>query len=100
MSYTRLYKHHIIYTLFICYLGNLQPVKIKMDLNILLVNTNSFRHTRDLVARVKERLQAYPEIIHPILKAVDGISNKFLTLVQNLGEDENEKYFFKVRTFV
>jgi len=76
--------------------GNLQPVKIKMDLNILLVNTNSFRHTRDLVARVKERLQAYPEIIHPILKAVDGISNKFLTLVQNLGEDENEKYFFKM----
>ena len=35
-----------------------------------------FRNTKDLVLRVKEKRLTYPEIIEPVLEAIDGISTR------------------------
>jgi len=70
--------------------GELSAVNCRRKLKILLVNTNTFRNTKDLVMRVKEKHVSYPEIIEPVLEAIDGISTRFLSAGDL--EDENKYY--------
>eukprot|EP00088_Acartia_fossae_P002359 TRINITY_DN10953_c0_g1_i4.p1 TRINITY_DN10953_c0_g1~~TRINITY_DN10953_c0_g1_i4.p1 ORF type:complete len:380 (+),score=45.09 TRINITY_DN10953_c0_g1_i4:63-1202(+) len=71
--------------------GDLTPVDSKRKLRILLVNTNTFRNTKDLVLRVKEKRITYPEIIEPVLEAIDGISSRFLSA----GSLEDDAEYYK-----
>jgi mevalonate kinase len=70
--------------------GELTPVESLRKLRILLVNTNTFRNTKDLVLRVKEKKISYPEIIEPVLEAIDGISTRFISA----GNLENDTEYY------
>jgi len=74
--------------------GELTPVESLRKLRILLVNTNTFRNTKDLVLRVKEKKISYPEIIEPVLEAIDGISTRFISA----GSLESEADYYKTVT--
>ena len=78
--------------------GNLEPVHLERNLRILLINTNSFRNTKDLVERVGEKRVKYPDIVKPILESIHAISEQFLTSIQEYNQDLNEKKFYKVTT--
>ena len=60
-------------------------------LNLILVIL-SFNTINCFADRVNQRNLAYPEIIQPILKAIDGISLEFLTLLE---DGDSERNFYK-----
>ena len=76
--------------------GNLEPIRLERNLRILLINTNTFRNTKDLVERVGEKHVKYPDIVKPILESIHAISEQFLTSIQEYNQDLNEKKFYKV----
>ncbi|XP_023326671.1 mevalonate kinase [Eurytemora carolleeae] len=76
--------------------GNLEPVRLERNLRILLINTNTFRNTKDLVERVGEKRVKYPDIVKPILESIHAISEQFLTSIQEYNQDLNEKKFYKI----
>lgn len=61
------------------------PNKMKMDhpFNLLLVNSNVPRETKQLVMRVGERRKQFPQIMDPILDAMDAVSK---TVLERMGK--------------
>ena len=69
-------------------LSNLPPMQI------LLTNTKVPRSTKQLVANVRKLYDAYPDIIKPVLSAIEGISLKFLQLIDQIhaGDITNQEF--------
>jgi len=62
------------------------PTENNRSLNVLLVNTNVERNTKNLVASVRSRYESHPRIIKPILDSIEGISQDFLDLLETAGD--------------
>jgi len=60
-------------------------------LNVLLVNTNVERNTKDLVAGVRTRLESHPRIIQPVLDSIDAISQEFLSVLESEARDRTRE---------
>ncbi|XP_036617474.1 mevalonate kinase [Trichosurus vulpecula] len=56
--------------------GNISSLQRIPELRILLTNTKVPRSTKALVARVKDRLVKFPEIMNPLLASIDAISRE------------------------
>ncbi|XP_043843156.1 mevalonate kinase [Dromiciops gliroides] len=56
--------------------GNISSLQRIPILRILLTNTKVPRSTKALVARVKDRLVKFPEIMNPLLASIDAISQE------------------------
>lgn len=74
--------------------GILTPLPTTSPLSILLVNTNVERNTKDLVNKVRRKYDSHPKIIKPVLESIDGVSETFLALLENLesGNSSNATY--------
>lgn len=55
-------------------------------LNILLVNTNVERNTKDLVAKVRAKYEKYPSIVTPVLESIHCVSQQFLAALETAGK--------------
>jgi len=64
--------------------GTLTPLPTSTPLSILLVNTNIERNTKDLVNKVRMKYDSHPKIIKPVLESIDGVSEAFLAVLENL----------------
>merc|ERR1711892_522102 len=64
--------------------GTLTPLPTSTPLSILLVNTNIERNTKDLVNKVRMKYDSHPRIIKPVLESIDGVSEAFLAVLENL----------------
>jgi len=62
----------------------------KEKLEIMLVNTQVPRDTKAMVAKVRAQHTAQPQIVRPIMEAIDGISKTFLALLARQLEQEKE----------
>ena len=62
--------------------GSMTPQSDLSGLDILLTNTCVGRNTRQLVAAVKERYDMFPEVVEPIMEAVDKLSLAALNTLQ------------------
>lgn len=85
----------------ICAYGLLLAFKKEMDnkiidiptkINILLIDTKVSRNTRALVSKVRELHNKYPDIINPILQAMDVIAETALNHIKSLEDDSDEIY--------
>ena len=61
-------------------------------------NTKVPRSTKQLVANVRKLYDAYPDIIKPILSAIEGISLKFLQLIDNIHAGSITNHEFVMET--
>ena len=57
------------------------------EINILLTNTKSPRSTKVLVAKVRQLYDALPDVVKPLLSAIEGITMAALQLVESAAED-------------
>ena len=69
--------------------GVLTPLPTTSTLSILLVNTNVERNTKDLVNKVRLKFDSHPKIIKPVLESIDGVSEAFLALLENMGSSNS-----------
>lgn len=75
--------------------GNHTAVPVGHQLKILLINTNKPRNTKDLLARVKQKYEAYPKIVKPILEAIGELGQNFLDTVAEMDNrsDQEETHY-------
>jgi mevalonate kinase len=70
--------------------GNHTSVPVNQSLKILLVNTNKPRNTKTLVAHVRQKYEAYPKVVLPIMEAIGGIGQVFLDTLAEMDKDSSQ----------
>lgn len=70
--------------------GTFTSVPVTQRLKILLINTNKARNTKDQVAQVRQKYEAYPRVVQPVLEAIGGVSQTFLDTLEKM-ETESEQ---------
>ena len=78
--------------------GTFQNLSNLPAMQILLTNTKVPRSTKQLVANVRKLYDAYPDIIKPILSAIEGISLKFLHLIDSIHAGSITNHDFVMET--
>lgn len=63
--------------------GQFNPMKVNMDIRILVVNTKVSRNTKEIVSRVRTLRDKYPTIIDAILEAMDQVAIMFETTLRD-----------------
>lgn len=66
--------------------GTFENLPSLPPLQILLINTKVPRSTKALVAAVRKLHDSIPSVIKPILESIEGISQKFLSLIDRCDE--------------
>jgi len=61
------------------------PCPSNSAFNILLVNTNVERNTKDMVAKARAKYDKYPAIIGPVLESIHCVSQQFLATLDTAG---------------
>jgi mevalonate kinase len=84
------FKPRLWYIKKLFFSGNHTPVPVHQSLKILLINTNKPRNTKTLVAQVKQKYEAYPKVVQPILEAIGGISQSFLDTLAEMGQETSQ----------
>lgn len=76
--------------------GDISPIHIP-PLKVLLVNTGVPRSTKALVSGVRQRKESLPDVMVPILDAMDALADKGLSVLQSLtsvvDDDERNQAF-------
>ena len=80
--------------------GVLTPLPASTTLSILLVNTNVERNTKDLVNKVRLKYDSHPKIIKPVLESIDGISEAFLALLENMGSGNSTATYHEMEELI
>lgn len=70
--------------------GEITTMAARSPLNVLLVNTNVERNTKNLVSGVRSRLESHPFIINPILESIEAVSQEFVKLLDKDKIDMSE----------
>lgn len=68
--------------------GKITPFEGNPGLKILLVNTKVSRNTKSLVASVREKLEKYPNVLNPILDAMDSIAEQSCVILSDLASNK------------
>lgn len=69
--------------------GKFETLSKLPDIQILLTNTKVPRSTKQLVAGVRALYDRMPTVIKPIFDSIEGISNKFLDLVEKIAQNSS-----------
>jgi len=80
--------------------GVLTPLPTTTTLSILLVNTNVERNTKDLVNKVRLKYDSHPKIIKPVLESIDGVSEAFLALLENMGTGNSTATYHEMEELI
>lgn len=63
--------------------GQITPLQRMPNLRILLINTKVPRSTKVLVEGVRKKYDKYPEVVKPVLDAIEGITSQFESVIQS-----------------
>lgn len=76
--------------------GVLTPLSSVPTLSVLLFNTNIPRSTKHLVAGVRRKTEKYPDIMKPVLDAMEGITDECEQLLPQLCDNNNKEEAYHI----
>ncbi|KAL5016284.1 hypothetical protein ScPMuIL_005873 [Solemya velum] len=75
--------------------GEITPLKSMPKLRVLLTNTRVPRSTKVLVAGVRDKYDAYPDVMQPVMDSVAAISEECQNIFTRLKSDEKNAECYK-----